>query len=792
MRRVNAAVAASVSIFLAACGGGGSGSPQLPPPPAPTPVPENLSVAPLVSADIGEPTAFDNSASTQKGLKFSWDFGDGQSSTEPTPKHSYAKPGDYAVTLKVSNDAGQTREAKSVVSVNNLTAVRGLDCTGAKGSGWCWQAPQPTGNRITSTWFVDNQTGWRVGYYGEIFKTSDGGVTWVRQPSGVTMDLLSVQFADKDVGWVLGRSGALLNTRDGGASWRTVQPGPRAAENADALYMEVRSADVVELFTNGTSWILNTKDGGKTWSEVNSPASMVRPARAPDGSYWAFSGSLLQKADVSGGNPKTVLDLGTQFSSGDGRDVFFAGDATVIVYAGRTEFVSETRRYETTYVLWRSTDAGVTWTKQNTTLMQTEGQAPFDLWTVDPTGQNMLGILGGRPVRSTDFGANWSEFTGLPFPWTSIDDWMATARGRLVVWGKRADTMYVSGDLGKSWQAWAVPQGATNVGARWWPSFVDARTMLLTLASGKVYLLSDEGRSSKVIMEGKAGEGRTHSVAFFDSKRGFMLTNDGELRASVDGGKSWSVKRSDLGRISGRGEERLQVVSDKIAYLLGAEGRIYRSNDAGDTWTNSLAGPYSWTRFAFTDGNNGWASGQINMTGTESYYLTRDAGTTWTKLSALPGQATALYVDAGKTITAVGRAGFVAQSDDEGKTWQMRYSGVSADLSKLYSRDGKQIWALTDAATGYVLRSDDGGQSWAKMLVPSPSALKDIRFLDSQNGWIVGDAGTVLFTKDGGSNWQSQKSGTARSLLRVQFTDLRTGWIVGENGSLLATGTGGN
>ena len=39
---------------------------------------------------------------------FSWDFGDGQISTEPSPSHTYTSPGTYAVTLTVTDNSGST------------------------------------------------------------------------------------------------------------------------------------------------------------------------------------------------------------------------------------------------------------------------------------------------------------------------------------------------------------------------------------------------------------------------------------------------------------------------------------------------------------------------------------------------------------------------------------------------------------------------------------------------------------------------------------------------------------
>ena len=159
--------------LLSACGGGGGGD-DAPPPPPPVQgvaIPDNLAIAAAASTDVTSGTAFTSNAAATTGLSFAWNFGDGTTSTEASPKHDYAKVGDYAVTLKVSNAAGASKEVKWTVSVNNRTHVQGLSCTGAEGAGWCWQAPRPTGTVPAAFFFIDASNGWSVGDNGEILRT---------------------------------------------------------------------------------------------------------------------------------------------------------------------------------------------------------------------------------------------------------------------------------------------------------------------------------------------------------------------------------------------------------------------------------------------------------------------------------------------------------------------------------------------------------------------------------------------------------------------------------------------
>ena len=59
-------------------------------------------------------------------------------------------------------------------------------------------------------------------------------------------------------------------------------------------------------------------------------------------------------------------------------------------------------------------------------------------------------------------------------------------------------------------------------------------------------------------------------------------------------------------------------------------------------------------------------------------------------------------------------------------------------------------------------------------------SLEALFFLDAQNGWAVGWAGTVLHTMDGGKKWQPVKiPGATWSLSSITFQDAKNGWIVG-------------
>ena len=79
------------------------------------------------------------------------------------------------------------------------------------------------------------------------------------------------------------------------------------------------------------------------------------------------------------------------------------------------------------------------------------------------------------------------------------------------------------------------------------------------------------------------------------------------------------------------------------------------------------------------------------------------------------------------------------------------------------------------------------------------AGLNAVQFVDDQEGWAVGDDGTIWHSIDGGRNWERQPSGVRASLRSVHFLNPYTGWVAGReelptggsSGVLLYTSDGG-
>lgn len=194
-----------------------------------------------------------------------------------------------------------------------------------------------------------------------------------------------------------------------------------------------------------------------------------------------------------------------------------------------------------------------------------------------------------------------------------------------------------------------------------------------------------------------------------------------------------------------------------------------------------------------------------------------------------------------------GDDGFLAYTDDGGKTWQRRILNTTANINEIYFRnddngylvagrkmfitsDGGKSWleeiivkpnefldgipefysirfnsknqgfiigALIDknnedyVVGSLLLKTIDGGTTWSRIVVPTKAELIHLDFDGKSRGWIVGDMGTILATTDSGNTWNIQNSGTDEVLRNIDFRDENDGCAVGANGTILRTENGG-
>lgn len=125
-------------------------------------------------------------------------------------------------------------------------------------------------------------------------------------------------------------------------------------------------------------------------------------------------------------------------------------------------------------------------------------------------------------------------------------------------------------------------------------------------------------------------------------------------------------------------------------------------------------------------------------------------------------------------------------------TWQVvREPSEDVYYSSLHFADRNNGWAVGDSGT--ILHTGDSGNTWEYQPSGTKNNLRDVHFIDRQTGWAAGSNNTIIHTANGGLSWQllAISGDSTRLFTSIYFTDELTGWTVHNSGEILNTQDGG-
>jgi len=160
------------------------------------------------------------------------------------------------------------------------SSIPGVFHTMDGGENWTQQCHTGEDSYISSLIFLNQNEGWAVGCdtasKGLILRTTDGGITWDKQLSGIYAPLNSVSFINQASGWAVGDSGTILHTTDGGNNWALqVCPAEFSLFSLKSVSFPDGERGWITGILNDNQWwgdsygsvLLNTTNGGETWQE---------------------------------------------------------------------------------------------------------------------------------------------------------------------------------------------------------------------------------------------------------------------------------------------------------------------------------------------------------------------------------------------------------------------------------------------------------------------------------------------------------------------------------------------
>ncbi len=544
-----------------------------------------------------------------------------------------------------------------------------------------------------------------------IFKTTDGGATWVQLSSTKTEEFYYVNKLAFDPNtnylWVATRKGLYYST-DGGTTFKTKLRGTNGG-NVHCTDLEISNSNpstIVAAFgLFNPSQIWRSTDGGQTFAFNYNLTGVGRIEMA-----FAPSNSKLIWASFYDLNNKGIGKMAFSANAGT------TWDSTKIVpgpsYSGAKTYAGKQGWYDNILAidpdnpniiwaggidLWKSTNAGSSW-KQISNWYQANGyayiHADFHAIAFAPSNHNIIYVGNdGGVYKSTDRGKTWQAVNNnlaiTQFYYAAVDPKASKYYGG----AQDNGTLKSSGSL--SWfQILSGDGGVVEV------DYNNPSNIYMEYVNLALFKSTSGGLSPKKIMTGIPNKGgywdgtddRTLFISPFvmdPNDPNILVAGTYRVFRTTNGGTNWKTISGDLtGDGTGKSGAKISALAvakgnSDVIYAGCSNGVISVTKDGGLNWSDSSNGlPNLYcTRISVASNNPAMAvasfSGYLNS---KKVFKTTDYGMNWTNISGnlpnIPINAILILPSSNKVILAGTDLG-VFVTLDGGTTWTQMNDGMA-------------------------------------------------------------------------------------------------------------------
>ncbi|PIQ25140.1 MAG: hypothetical protein COW63_19195 [Bacteroidetes bacterium CG18_big_fil_WC_8_21_14_2_50_41_14] len=524
----------------------------------------------------------------------------------------------------------------------------------------------------TSIFFIDDHEGWAAGWKC-IFHTTDKGNTWEsQQMPDIYAILEDVFFINHSIGWAVGERNTILKTTDGGESWNIMQ----YSFGSDMRFYSVRFYNELTGFVvGGRSYdsygiLLKTNDGGETWVDVS-----------PQPSYALTS--------------VTFIDTLTGWICGQGGTAGQPAELYKTTDGGQTWIKKQTENYTRfNDIHFVDQDTGMILDANNRVFTTLNGGISWDYtytsgaWDLkslsfwDNNGCYSVGY-NGRIVKSSDGGLTWGNVG------QSID-------------GNFTSVGFFNSDNGFA-TGYSILYRTENGGHSWtFDTILGSTEYYLTYFSGqRAYMLNRDFKMAKtsnageiwVLLDIPLSTSYYNDLQFVNENSGYLCGNDGVLKKTSDGGITWEDKSLS----SDHNLTCLQFINEDLGWMVDMNSKtLIKSQDGGDTWSDlALSNVH---RLFFLNENIGYVT-----TYDSKLFKTIDAGNTWTEIYDFTQGVGSVYFT-GEFVGWYISGASVQYTYDGGTTWQDYQYFAYTSINYIFFLDDNQGWLAGDA--GFVATCD--------------------------------------------------------------------------------------
>lgn len=259
--------------------------------------------------------------------------------------------------------------------------------------------------------------------------------------------------------------------------------------------------------------------------------------------------------------------------------------------------------------------------------------------------------------------------------------------------------------------------------------------------------------------------------------------------------------------------EDIMFISPEMGWLVHSQGRVYKTVDGGQTWTQIYQSVGGFFRsIVFTDSLHGWIG---SLAGPDFLLQTTDGGSTWDPVAnsqELPITGICGFSAASDSVVyGVGRFDgnpHLIKTTDNGQTWTAsdfsQYASTLVDCFFLnpdtgFVVGGTKTGAFPTTIGAVILQTNDGGQTWFERKLTERTgewcwkisfANRNIGFVSIETRGFIGRAQHILKTIDGGLSWEDMPVDSNFRIQGVGFVTPSLGWVGGRNQTYQTTDGG--
>lgn len=289
-------------------------------------------------------------------------------------------------------------------------------------------------------------------------------------------------------------------------------------------------------------------------------------------------------------------------------------------------------------------------------------------------------------------------------------------------------------------------------------------------------------------------------IFFATPTTGWAVGANGFIYKSTDAGNTWDQKFNDADSIT-----YLEVffLNENLGYAGGKYGNMLKTIDGGENWerlTVSDATGDVKALYVLTE-SQAWAL--INVGSGTNVYYTSNGGTDWSNVLTIVQPANDMHFSGSTNGIVVGKNNAEIYYTSDGVNWTTAspaplggFTYTRSDLRGVYMVSSTVAYSvgwgsLIGMQPSIHIKTTDGGATWSYLTQSEPNRtfenLYSVYFKDANNGLAIGGGGrgsVAVRTTDGGANWIPINIPCGSTLSTITGTGNNV-WVCGGSGVIL-------